>query len=278
MIDILKEFYNITIDNYEEVCNGIVFFVYDVKYYFYKCCLNEEEVDSIFSRINEVDNNLQLHDFVFNKEGKIYSDGFVLFKLNVFVEDVSLGDLKSFYNQKTILFDYVKMDDFWYKKIDYLEHQLVELSSMKIINCSFDYFVGIAELLLLFYKDNFNFYENDLCLSHKEFNNLSSLDFYNPLNLSFDYIYKDLISFIRLTNDYKLLNDCLNIINNNEKIYLFIRMCFPFKYFECLSKGLLENDEKLVMDLINNVYKYEEYLFYIEELFNVHLFSWIKKE
>lgn len=278
MIDILQKYYDIVVDSYEEVCNGIVFFIYDSKYYLYKSYLKEDEVNLLFNKIRETDIDIPLHSFIYNKDNNIYSDGYVLFKLNVFVEDVSLADIEKFNNCRGIYLDYVKMDDFWFKKIDYLEYQLIELSNNKLINTSFDYFVGLAELLLSFYKDNYVFYENDLCLSHKELNNLSSLEFYNPLNLSIDYKYKDIISFIRYTNNYQLLNDYLNKIDSNEKIYFFVRMCFPFKYFECLNECLLMNNEVCLLNIIERIDDYEKYLLYMEELFDIYLFSWIKKE
>jgi hypothetical protein len=182
MIDILQKYYDIVIDSYEEVNDGILFFIYDSKYYLYKSYLKENDVNSIFNKINNVKMNIPLHSFVFNKNNLIFSEGFVLFKLNSFVEDVSLSDIEYFWSQSIILFDYVKMDKFWFKKIDYLEYQLVELSNNKIINSSFDYFVGLAELLLLFYKENYILNDTNLCLSHKVFNSLSTLEFYNPLN------------------------------------------------------------------------------------------------
>lgn len=278
MIDILQKYYGIVVDSYEEVCNGIVFFIYDSKYYLCKSYLKEDEVNLLFNKIRETDVDIPLHSFIYNKDNNIYSDGYVLFKLNVFVEDVSLADIEKFNNYRGIYLDYVKMDDFWFKKIDYLEYQLIELSNNKLINTSFDYFVGLAELLLVFYKDNYVFYENDLCLSHKELNNLSSLEFYNPFNLSIDYKYKDIISFIRYTNNYQLLNDYLNKIDSNEKIYFFVRMCFPFKYFKCLNECLLMNNEICLLNIIERIDDYEKYLLYMEELFNIYLFSWIKKE
>ena len=278
MIDILQKYYDIVIDSYEEVNDGILFFIYDSKYYLYKSYLKENDVNSIFNKINNVKMNIPLHSFVFNKNNLIFSEGFVLFKLNSFVEDVSLSDIEYFLSQSIILFDYVKMDEFWFKKIDYLEYQLIELSNNKIINSSFDYFVGLAELLLLFYKENYILNDTNLCLSHKVFNSLSTLEFYNPLNLSVDCKYKDIISFIRNTNDYSLLNEYLNKIDYNEKIYFFVRMCFPFYYFETLSECLIDGDEEEMLKVVNGVDNYEKYLLFMEDLFNIHLFSWIKKE
>ena len=63
-----------------------------------------------------------------------------------------------------------------------------------------------------------------------------------------------------------------------SKIYFFVRMCFPFYYFETLSECLIDGDKEEMLKVVNGVDNYEKYLLFMEDLFNIHLFSWIKKE
>ena len=71
----------------------------------------------------------------------------------------------------------------------------------------------------------------------------------------------------------------LLLVDDNDKIYVFSRMCFPFKYFETINDVLLSNiDEQVLIDIVENVEQYEVFLRNMELLFGINLFSWIKKE
>lgn len=278
----LNNYYGIDINEYKDYNDGIIFFIGGDYYYFTKSLYDEDYINALFNICSEL-KNVKLHSFVLNKENKLISDGYILFKLNTLIDDITIQDIYNFIKVDCSKYkkDYIYMDKFWEDKIDYLEIQLTELSNNKLINNSFDYFVGLAEILILYLKNNFNKEDIKLCLSHKCFNSLNTIDFYNPLNISFDIYIKDIASYIRITKDRELL---LNIIdkesrNLNYLKYFFVRMVFPFNYFYEISNVLIDGkaNEELVR-IVNNVYEYECYMYEMEKLFGIYIFSWIKKE
>lgn len=281
MKDLLNSFYNINILQYKEYNNGIIFQIDGINFYLVECEYTEEYLHYLESLIVRY-SNLKLHSFVYNKYNKILSSGFILLKLNIMIEDISLYDLNKLKNIRIdkINNNYLTMDQFWENKIDYLEKQLAEISSNKLINNSFDYFLGIAEILISYFKRNFNKNNLILSVSHRSLYSLSTIDFYNPLNICFDYYLKDYIAYIRLTNNYDLLYELIsNIKNKNDYTYLFVRMTFPFKYFyeveNILIDGVHEHD---LVKIVNEIKDYEMYLAKIEKVFRIYVFSWIKKE
>ena len=81
-----------------------------------------------------------MHDFIFNKEGNLLSEGYVLFKCNVLNDEIVFDDIMIFSSVNIVDNNdqYVSMDKFWEAKIDYLERQLSEMSSSHLINNSFE--------------------------------------------------------------------------------------------------------------------------------------------
>lgn len=283
MIDILNKFYDIKVEKYKKYNEGIIFFVSDSYYYFTKCYYDDEFLKLLFNICNKLrSKGIKLHDFVYNKNNELISEGYILFKVNVLILDVTLKDIEQFNMLDCNQYkkDYVYMDKFWEDKIDYLEMQLSELSFNKLINNSFDYYVGIAEILISYLKKNYIKGSVDLRLSHKSFSSLNSLEFYNPLNISFDHYLKDIAAFIRLTNDYDLLNDVIDkYVNKYDYSYFFVRMTFPFIYFYEMSNVLIDGKSDIdLINIVNNIDNYEIFLGKMEELFGINIFSWIKKE
>ena len=273
----LNKYYGIDINEFKEYNDGIIFFVGGDYYYFVKSLYDEEYINFLFNICTEL-KNIKLHSFVFNKENKLISDGYVLFKLNNLIDDITIQDIYSFINVDCSKYknDYIFMDKFWEDKIDYLEIQLTELSNNKLINNSFDYFVGIAEILIGYLKDNFDKESLNLCLSHRCFNSLSTIEFYNPLNISFDIYLKDIASYIRITKNRELLLDVIDKESRNLNYlkYFFVRMVFPFSYFREVSNVLIDgkNNEGLVK-IVNNEYEYECYIYEMEKIFGIYIFS-----
>lgn len=279
MIESLNKNYNISIDNYYEHDNGIVFSLNGCNYFYLSTLYDEAYLNMLADIIVQLKNKIRLHEFVLNKDGKILSNGNVLLKMHGFIDTIDLHDIKNYplqVNPKYQKF-FVSMIDFWYKKIDYLELQVTELCDNKLINNSFDYFLGIAEMLLIYLRHFNNNY--DLYLSHKVFKSLSSIDFYNPLNMTFDSKYRDLAYYIRLSNDTNLLEKAIKYVNKDEYNYFFVRLVFPFEYFEALNDVLIDKkQEKELVNIINNIDKYEEWILMVEDLLGIHIFNWLKKE
>ena len=281
LIDILKEYYNIEITDYQDYKEGIIFYANGNYYYFTKCHFNEEQLNKILPVCNFIEENgIKIHDFIYNKEYKLLSNDYILLKLNEFIDKITFKDVLLFSSVDCNSFknDYVYMAQFWEEKIDYLELQLSELSNNLLLNNSFDYFVGIAEILLEYLKRNYSEENIDLKLSHRCLNCLDSIEYYNPLNISFDLAYKDIAAYLRKSKDIDLTIDIIDkAIKDSNYKYFFVRMVFPFDYFYEIQEILIEGKDNYdLLNIINNVEAYEKYLLNMEKLFGIYLFDWLK--
>ena len=276
MKELLKKYYGIEIDNYRKYNNGIIFFINGDYYYLCQCVFTLEEVLKSYDLSLQLKNkNILLHDFVYNNDNNLISENFVLFKMNVLVDVIDYNDLR----KVNVFFDYDLKDDFyllWTNKIDALEKNIINNSDDITIAYSFDYFIGLAELLLIFYKDNV-LSSNSNYIVHRCFYNLSTIDFYNPLNIIIGNKYKDIAIYIRLSNDWKLLYNVLDNINEFDRVELFVRLTFPFEYFHLLYDSIDGMNFDKISLLIGDLDKYENYLIKISELFGYDIFDFIKK-
>jgi len=264
MINKLKELYEIDIDYYEELEDGIVFFINDYYYYFIYTDIDEEYVIRLFHISNKYKKIIPFHSFVFNKNSKVIENGYILFKVNTFINDITFNDVLRFsivvHNEEPF-----NMASFWENKLDFIEDKIIKIENYKAIE-NYDYYQGIAEMLLKM----INRKDNTIYLTHSTFNSLSSLSFYNPLNIVFDYRERDIASYIRITKDYSLIN---RVINNLDYNYFLVRLCFPFSYFDSLYNYIIKKTEYVDHDIL----EYEKYLLNIERILNIHLFNYIKK-
>ncbi len=273
--------YQMQIDSYKEISEGYVFFNNDVCYYFVPSVFDVSYLQMVYEIQKEATKKgVRCHEFVLNSKGGLVSEHYILFKLNTLIDEITFDDIRAFSISvdSSFIKEYVSMPDFWRKKIDYLEFQLSELSSSILINNSFDYYLGVAEIILK-YLHEIPDDKGVLCLSHKEFKSLNSLDFYNPLYFTFDYYLRDVAYFIKFTNDFELLYSILDTYSFRpyEYAYFFSRMCFPFFYFNLLSEVLLnEKNEKQLGKYILQNKEYENFLFHMEKIFGVYIFSWLE--
>lgn len=280
MMDILLRNYSLQVDCYEKVIDGILFYFNNSYFYLYNCLFDEDYIDYSLGEWEKYKGKIPVHEVVYTKNGKVLEDGYILFKVNCFVDNVTISDVQIF-NQVKLLkeYDTVSMVKFWEEKIDYIEKQVQEFSSLSIINNSFDYFLGISEMLLSYLRDNSNYTYGTL--SHRELVSNSSLEFYNPLLFCVDSPLKDWAFIWRYDKDYEILEKFIEKakLKQDDLVYLFVRLTFPFTYFRLVTAILVDgNDEKTLSEFLEYVYEYEEYLFKIEKIFGIYLFSWIKKE
>lgn len=280
MNELLKKYYGLEIDYYRKYKDGIVFFINGDYYYFFKTVLEQLEIDNLYKLYLFVKSQkIILHDFIFNNDGSLLSEEYILIKLNYLIGDININDVLKFNILVNETFDLKKeFRKEWMDRIDYIERQVLELSNNLLINNSLDYFVGIAEVLLSFYNDNYH-ESNDNYVVHSSFKSLNTIDFYNPTNLSVGNKYKDIISYIKINNDWNLLNDVLNVSNLNDRNYIFVRLSFPFEYFYVVNELLIDEIvEQKLLNIINGIDDYENYLKRLEEYFGYKVFYWIKKD
>ena len=286
MIDKVKEFYVIDINEKIEHDEGIIFFLDGEKFYFVKHDFDNSYLLELNDLVLQLKRKyIYLHDFIFNKYGNIDSDGYCLMKLNCFDDVVTEYELKKFYSNyelsEEVYKNFVAIDKLWYKKIDYIEYQLSELSDNSVVNYSCDYYIGISEMLLQFLS-NFFIEKPDryLGLCHRRLKDFKTIEFYNPLNVVFDVYVRDLALYVKSSKDYEYLENYLNQGNISTYLYyyLFVRLLLPSEYFNLLEEVLVDKkDNYQLIELINSVGEYEEFILNVCGIFKINLFYWIKK-
>ena len=266
MKEILNKFYNININDYKEYNNGIIFMINSENYYL--CKIDNIDMDKVLDLYNYVKNisNIKLHTIVINNNGNIVSEGYILYKLNVVIEDIDYNDVINFnlcnVNDKY----YISFVNEWINKIDYFDSNINELELLG----SYDYFKGIIESLIKYISD-FDSSRYKLCLSHNKMC-FNTIEYYNPINLCVDIIYRDIVSYVRCIDDFKNINKYIDTNDFNLLKYVFVYLVLPSEYFD-----LLENDINGIKEYIGNIDNYEKYLLEIEELFNIYIFEHIKR-
>lgn len=283
MKEILEKYYLIKIDDYKVHDDGIVFNVAGINYLLINTIYDENYLNMLVDLQNQLKTKKNiLHDFVLNKDGHLISEGCVLLKINCLLDEISLEDIKGFaiLANESMKKEYITMEIFWEKKIDYLEVQLSELSNNILINNSFDYYVGIAEILISFLKKQNDGKDVNLVLSHKVFKSKDTIDFYNPLYVTCDLHLRDLAYYIKANNDWELLYNILDNykFTNYEYAYFFVRLVFPYDYFSSLEEILVDKKtEDKLLKIINNNKDYEKYLLQMQKIFGIWIFSWLRE-
>lgn len=245
-------------------------------------------------------NNIFCHQFIPNINNQLVTNvndhNYILFK--VYVEEerqITIDDLIQFFN----FTQYIKLDnqpknyfDLWSQKIDYYEYQITQFGKQfPIIRESFNYYVGLAENALLFYKMIYNDKYKDMVICHRRIKSDDTIfELYNPFNFIVDFKIRSYVEFFKneffyderdIKEDiYVYLNTILN--NSYEVMLFFSRLLFPTYYFD-LYELIINNyeDEKKILTIINKVNDYEyllqEIYLYLTSYVNMPSIEWLKK-
>ena len=183
--------------------------------------------------------------------------------------------------------------DLWKTKIDFYEKKIIDIRNKnKLIDNTFDFFVGLGENAIVYLTNN-NVRISHLVLSHRRIDEKrNSFDFYNPLNYILDNRARDIADFIKSIFFYESISkevifNFLNYINfNREEYILFIaRMLYPTYYFDMIDKIIINNESEVILKKI--IDKTNDYINLIEELFyyinnnlrmNIPIIEWIIKK
>lgn len=259
---------------------------------------NGDEVYEIFEVIDresvmEAYNITQKYDeyqkIIMNKYNSIFTP--YKEKIFVLIEKKQIEKEIRKINISKYEFKKLKIDNWnyiWQRKIDYFELQMLHIKGKyKIVDESFDYFIGLAENAISYLwinrLDNTN--ENTICRRRIDKDNN-----YNPLNMVIDCPMRDVGEYLKLlfwTKSYdeaKLRKTIKTIIMQNENVkILFARLLYPSYYFDIYEKIIQkEQKEKELINIINRIDEYEEYISKIYEIIkedykDINPIEWIKK-
>lgn len=283
---------------------GIFSFNYNgINYYFVEYDRDKKDIKSIVSICEELKKrNIITNELVLNKfNGYItpYNNLlYVLIKENSRKYKININDVLYIQNNTYDLLvdnnmirnNYI---DLWKTKIDFYEKKIIDIRNKnKLIDNTFDFFVGLGENAIVYLTNN-NVRISHLVLSHRRIDEKrNSFDFYNPLNYILDNRARDIADFIKSIFFYESISkevifNFLNYINfNREEYILFIaRMLYPTYYFDMIDKIIINNESEVILKKI--IDKTNDYINLIEELFyyinnnlrmNIPIIEWIIKK
>ena len=283
---------------------GIFSFNYNgINYYFVEYDRDKKDMKSIVSICEELKKrNIITNELVLNKfNGYItpYNNLlYVLIKENSRKYKININDVLYIQNNTYDLLvdnnmirnNYI---DLWKTKIDFYEKKIIDIRNKnKLIDNTFDFFVGLGENAIVYLTNN-NVRISRFVLSHRRIDEKrNSFDFYNPLNYILDNRARDIADFIKSIFFYESISkevifNFLNYINfNREEYILFIaRMLYPTYYFDMIDKIIINNENDIIIKKI--IDKTNDYINLIEELFyyinnnlrmNIPIIEWIIKK
>ena len=295
MTEFIKYFYKIEIDDLKSN-NKYYSFTYNNSIYKLYVVSENINIDFLVSINKRLLQYTLVSEIIMNTNGEYISSynntRYILIK--VFVNSnnsLRLSELMSFdYTLYTESFN-TNWGLLWSKKIDYLE-KLISENDKKypLIVDSFNYFVGMAENAISYYNNIIIPNNYRLFISHQIISlNNSTEDIYNPLNIIFDYIARDIGEYIKnsfFINNKKIFNELNSIINNLSIIdvkLIISRIMYPSFYFNLYEDIIVYNmDEKILLNIINKLNNYQKYLndiiSYFSNYYDIDSISWLKKD
>lgn len=287
MKETIKYYYDIDVDNLEEIDGKYHFKFQNRDFFFIYYNRDIDELDDIILCINDMkQKGILVNDIILNRNQqfltKVDEYNYILMAVSNASEEYDIFDIMNYnsklqLNNKNSKLYRNNWKSLWIQKVDYLEYQIRELGLNKsVIKDSFSYYVGLAENAIS-YVDNANFkcFTNsvNIVLSHRRiFYPNYKLNFMNPLSFIFDLEVRDIAEYLKslfFSDDefedvafedlvYYLKLRRLSIY---EYSMLYARLLYPSYYFDIYEEVMnKDRDEEDLVLIINKNQKYEEFL------------------
>ena len=297
MNNFIEYFYNIRTNKLVHN-NNYYSFVYNER--LYKLYVLEENININFL----VDINKRLlgytlvSEIIINKDGLYISSynnkNYILIKIYVNInKNISLEEINYLANSLYAEKLNINWGNLWSKKIDYLENIINENGKKyPILVDSFNYFVGMAENAISYYNDIIIESNYRYVVSHRSIRFEDSVEvLYNPLNIIFDYLARDIAEYIKnafFLENKNIFNELNNYINKHylsitDVKLIIARILYPSFYFQLYEDILIDNkDEKIIINIINKTSEYEKYLAtvinYFRKWYDIPQIIWLNKK
>ena len=286
MRETIKYYYNIDVDNIEEL-DGNYHFIFNNKDYFFVYYNRKlEELDDIISCSRSMkERNIDCHDILLNRDGQVLTKvgeyNYILFSVNGLKEEFNIMDI-SLFNKKLILNEKSgsiyrnNWGSLWSEKVDYFEYQIRELGLNKpIISDTFSYYIGLAENAIAYVNSTSKNLQRTLfdhvVVSHRRiFYPNIKLNYLNPLAFVFDIEVRDVAEYLKAMffseEEEEVIIELESYLKANKlSMYgyqmLYARLLYPSYYFD-IYEQIMNNDkdeEKLVY-IVSKVDDYELFL------------------
>ena len=296
IIEYYYSFKNIELDN---TGREYAFFYNDKKYLFFNCRRSIEELSSINKLLQKSNVYSIIVPNIFNQlvtivGGKNY---ILVEKRNQFNgEKIELKDI--LLNYKIIdVKEYgallrINWYDLWTKKIDYILYQREHIKGKYVIIDEYlDYYIGMAESAISYYKNTINSFKNDMkdlyVLSHRRINSFFKSSYYNVSELIIDYPVRNVCEYLKAlfykdSIDIDKLTGIISSLDYNEFLYrlLFSRMIFPSSFFDIYERVVNDDiSEEELLSVINRMKEYELFLknifFLINKKIRISQVDWL---
>lgn len=308
MKEMIKFYYNIKVEQYEEQNEVFQFKSDDLDFVLIPFRRSREELKDIYQICVELKElGIPVHTFIQNKSNElittIYEKEYILLKLEEpkdkeynIIDILQLMDTLHLSKNKSLLYRN-QWGELWSKKIDYFEYQIHELGKdKKIILNSFTYYIGLAENAIAYVNSTLEQYKatniDRITLCHKrlKFPNMGC-DYLNPLSFIFDLEIRDIAEYIKSVF-FKNQQDAwvefktfLNLKHLSMFSYqlFYARLLYPSYYFDLYDEIMnKEKQEDSLLIYIKQSKEYEAFLkkVYIEisKLASIESVEWIIKE
>lgn len=296
MNNFIEYFYNIKIDKitYHNKYYSFIYNGYIYKLYFIDEVIN---TDSLLDINRKLINNTLISEIIINRNNEVISIynnyKYILIKIYVSIgKSITLSEISNLSNTLYKENLNINWGMLWERKIDYLENLINENGKKyPLIVNSFNYFVGMAENAISYYN-NIKIDNNyKYTINHKNIRINSTVeDFYNPLNIIYDYKVRDVAEYIKNSffnkNDkiYDEINLYLkyNHLSLMEIKLLISRILYPSFYFNIYEDIMIDKKEEIIIaDIINNLDEYENYLAdiidFFKKYYEIEDIMWLKK-
>lgn len=286
MKETLEYYYNLDIDNLEELDGKYHFKIENQDFFFVFYNRGLEELEDIIGVCNEMFlKGINVHEVIRNRDNsfltKVNEYNYILFKVNNLSEEYDIFDMVNISNKLVLNNNKSSLyrnnwSSLWSDKIDFFEFQVRELGVEKnVVKSSFSYYVGLAENAISYVNNAILKYggvsSGRIVLSHRRvFYPNYKLNYMNPLSFVFDLEVRDVAEYLKSMFFKKDIEYCLDELksylsirklNIYEYHMFYARLLYPSYYFDVYDSVMNKNvNEEELVKIVKRSNDYEKFL------------------
>lgn len=286
MKETLEYYYNLDIDNLEELDGKYHFKIENQDFFFVFYNRDLEELEDIIGVCNEMFlKGINVHEVIRNRDNsfltKVNEYNYILFKVNNLSEEYDIFDMVNISNKLVLNNNKSSLyrnnwGSLWSDKIDFFEYQVRELGVEKnVVKSSFSYYVGLAENAISYVNNAILKYggvsSGRIVLSHRRvFYPNYKLNYMNPLSFVFDLEVRDVAEYLKSMFFKKDIEYCLDELksylsirklNIYEYHMFYARLLYPSYYFDVYDSVMNKNvNEEELVKIVKRSNDYEKFL------------------
>ena len=286
MKETLEYYYNLDIDNLEELDGKYHFKIENQDFFFVFYNRGLEELEDIIGVCNEMCfKGINVHEVIRKRDNsfltKVNEYNYILFKVNNLSEEYDIFDMINISNKLVLNNNKSSLyrnnwGSLWSDKIDFFEYQVRELGVEKnVVKSSFSYYVGLSENAISYVNNAILKYggvsSGRIVLSHRRvFYPNYKLNYMNPLSFVFDLEVRDVAEYLKSMFFKKDIEYCLDELksylsirklNIYEYHMFYARLLYPSYYFDVYDSVMNKNvNEEELVKIVKRSNDYEKFL------------------